>query len=171
MKIKLRQYRISDLERLCKIFIDDAVIKNLAVPLKAKDISREDEEEWIKKNIKAYKEKSPEEYNLAITLDGNYIGSIGIHHVNYKKKNTQIGYWIGKDYWGKGITSQVIKKFVNHITMRFGFKEVIATPFSNNEPSQKVLEKAGFDYKRTKKKAFKKHSKWLDEKIYVRKLK
>jgi len=171
MKVQLRRHKLSDLERLCEIFIDDSVIENLAVPIEAKDISKDDERDWIKNKIKSYKEKNPREYCLAIIADGEYVGSIGTHHVDYKKKEAEIGYWIGKNYWGRGITAQAIKKFVMHIKRKFGFKKITAVPFAYNKASQRVLEKAGFEFKREKKKSFKKHGKYFDEKLYVRELK
>lgn len=167
MKITLRKYKLSDLNRLCELFIDDAVLDNLAVPMKAKDLSKKDEEKWLQETIQGYDDKNPASYNLAIIVDGKLAGSIGTHHVDYKDKKTEIGYWIGKQYWGKGIMPQAIKKFVKDIEKRFGFEIIIATPFSHNKASQRVLEKAGFEFKEERKKALEKHGKCMDEKIYV----
>ncbi|MEJ2252119.1 MAG: GNAT family N-acetyltransferase [Candidatus Lokiarchaeota archaeon] len=49
-------------------------------------------------------------------------------------------YWIGKKYWGKGITTQALKKFLEKITIR----PIYARAAKDNSGSIRVLEKCGF---------------------------
>lgn len=167
MKIRLRKYKINDLERVCILFINEKVIQHLSVPYSAKDISRSDERKWLKKTIFAYRQKKPKEFNLAIEVDGEYVGSIGAHHIDYTNEKTEIGYWIGEPYWGKGIASHAIRKFVVLLFKKYNFKRIEALPYSYNIASQKVLEKAGFNYEGERRKAVKRYGKFYDDKIYA----
>ena len=52
----------------------------------------------------------------------------------------RIGYWIGKQYWGRGVASAALKAFVAELTERPLYADVLKT----NTGSIRVLEKAGF---------------------------
>ncbi len=52
----------------------------------------------------------------------------------------QVGYWIGKDYWGKGVATQVLSIFLRIVTDR----PIHAYVEKHNVASIRVLEKCGF---------------------------
>lgn len=51
-----------------------------------------------------------------------------------------IGYWLGRDYWGKGIASEALLKFLTHLKSR----PLHAFVAKHNVGSIRVLEKCGF---------------------------
>lgn len=53
----------------------------------------------------------------------------------------EIGYWLGKEYWGKGIASQALKQFLEFIETRPLYAHVA----KHNIASKRVLEKCGFN--------------------------
>ena len=52
----------------------------------------------------------------------------------------EIGYWIGKAHWGRGIATRAVELFVNEVTNRPLYAWVAA----HNGGSIRVLEKCGF---------------------------
>ncbi len=52
----------------------------------------------------------------------------------------EIGYWIGKEFWGKGIATQALKAFLQVVTMR----PLYAAAAKDNVGSLRVLQKCGF---------------------------
>jgi ribosomal-protein-alanine N-acetyltransferase len=54
---------------------------------------------WIEKKLDTF--AKGEEMALAIELDGEYIGSVGFFF-NRRDDAGELGYWIGKPYWGRG---------------------------------------------------------------------
>jgi len=52
----------------------------------------------------------------------------------------EIGYWLGKEYWGKGIATQALSKFLNLVLVRPLYAHVA----KHNIASARVLEKCGF---------------------------
>lgn len=52
----------------------------------------------------------------------------------------EVSYWIGKEYWGKGIATKALREFLRHITIR----PLYARAAKDNTGSLKVLEKCGF---------------------------
>jgi len=167
MEIKLRKYNMKDLKRVCGLFINENVLKNLDSRFKAKDIKIKDEKKWLKEVIENYKKKKPSSFTLAILYNKEYVGSIGINKFNYKNNNAEIGYWIGEPYWGKGITTKALKQFSRIVFNKFKLKRLEAFTYLRNKPSQRVLQKAGFKHEGTRKNAIKKGTKYLDDTIYA----
>lgn len=52
----------------------------------------------------------------------------------------EVGYWIGKEYWGKGIATQALAAFLKIVTLR----PIYAAAAKDNLGSLRVLEKCGF---------------------------
>jgi len=51
-----------------------------------------------------------------------------------------IGYWLGREYWGKGIATQALTQFLQLVTTR----PLYAYVALHNLASKRVLEKCGF---------------------------
>lgn|SRR5512139_2957641 len=52
----------------------------------------------------------------------------------------EVGYWLGKEYWGKGIATQALTEFLQHVAQRPLYAHVV----KHNIASIRVLEKCGF---------------------------
>jgi RimJ/RimL family protein N-acetyltransferase len=52
----------------------------------------------------------------------------------------EVGYWLGKEYWGKGIATRALKEFLKQIETRPLYAHVA----KQNVASRRVLEKCGF---------------------------
>ena len=52
----------------------------------------------------------------------------------------EVGYWIGKEYWGKGIATTALAAFLDHLKTRPLYAHVA----KRNIGSRRVLEKCGF---------------------------
>lgn len=72
-----------------------------------------------------------------ILFDGNIAGNIVSFEVSGKR---EIGYWIGRQYWGKGVATQALAQFLRLATDR----PLHAVVAKHNVASIRVLEKCGF---------------------------
>ncbi|HSK89196.1 MAG TPA: GNAT family N-acetyltransferase [Anaerolineales bacterium] len=52
----------------------------------------------------------------------------------------EVGYWLGKEYWGKGIATRALAEFLKYIDVRPLYAHVAR----HNVASRRVLEKCGF---------------------------
>ena len=52
----------------------------------------------------------------------------------------EVGYWLGQEFWGKGIATQALSAFLAQVTIRPLYAHVA----KHNIASQRVLEKCGF---------------------------
>lgn len=104
---------------------------------------------------------------FAIVLHNTAIGGIGIHpQDDVMKKNAEIGFWLGRAYWGKGIMSGVIPHILAFAFENYDITRVYARVFGNNIASQRVVEKAGFTKEAVLSKTIYKNDAFLDEIIY-----
>jgi len=97
--------------------------------------------------------KSLKAVNFAIQYKNNLegvnriVGIIGLKNIDYDKKNTNLGYWIGEPYWGNGIATESVTLVINYAFSVLGLEEVYAYVYSENKASIRVLEKNGMTKK------------------------
>lgn len=58
----------------------------------------------------------------------------------------EIGYWLGRPYWGKGLASEAVKAALDWVRHDWRKKMVVACHQAENRASGEVLVKAGFLY-------------------------
>ncbi len=80
-----------------------------------------------------------DETNLTRTvlLDGEVAGSIGSWVAD---DGREVGYWLGRSYWGRGVATAALAAFLQEIDER----PLLAHVASHNVGSIRVLEKCGF---------------------------
>jgi ribosomal-protein-alanine N-acetyltransferase len=61
----------------------------------------------------------------------------------------EIGYGIGSKYWNNGYTTEAVKVFIKYLINEEHFKTVLASFFTNNLASKRVMEKVGMVYSHT----------------------
>lgn len=84
-------------------------------------------------------------YGRTVYVDGNYIGDVWCYCISPDEPNAMVSYCIfEKAYWGKGIASEALGRFLAEIAEKFGLKSVGAFTYSANEASIRVLTKNGF---------------------------
>lgn len=102
------------------------------------------------------------------TKEGRWIGGISLHGFYGKNSHRdEIGYWLGKEYRNKGIMSKVLPAFAKYVATQFGVIRLEATIFDYNIASIRAVEKCGFIYEGTLKKAYFKDGKYIDGKLYA----
>jgi RimJ/RimL family protein N-acetyltransferase len=81
--------------------------------------------------------RSPENTLLAVTYEGDLVGSMGSYVVDGQ---TEITYWIDRVAWGRGIATRALALFVEMVRTR----PLYARAASDNAGSLRVLQKTGF---------------------------
>jgi RimJ/RimL family protein N-acetyltransferase len=72
-----------------------------------------------------------------IVVDGEVVGNILAFPHN---ERTEVGYWIAREHWGKGIATRALAAFLDVVTTR----PLYAAAAKDNAGSLRVLEKCGF---------------------------
>ena len=72
-----------------------------------------------------------------ILIDGRVAG----HIAQFERfGEPEVTYWIGKEYWGKGVATEALSEFLRDVKMR----PLYARAAKDNFASIRVLEKCGF---------------------------
>jgi len=129
--ITLRQTEISDLEHFFLFQLDEEARRLAAFTNK----DSTDRTAYIERYTTYL---SDPEKNLQTILVGDVIaGSVSKFEMGGE---AQITYWIDKSFWGKGVATTALKRFLEIETMR----PIFAGAAFDNFGSQRVLEKCGF---------------------------
>lgn len=77
-----------------------------------------------------------------ILFDGRVAGNIGSYREGGEREGgeREVGYWIGREYWGKGIATETLSEFLRQVKER----PLYARAAKDNAASIRVLEKCGF---------------------------
>lgn len=80
---------------------------------------------------------------FAVTMpDSGLVGAIGIR-IDAQHHNGEIGYWIGKPYWGRGFGTAALRLLIADGFSRFDLHRVCAHHLARNPASGRVMQKAG----------------------------
>ena len=72
-----------------------------------------------------------------ILFDGELAGNV----VSFVRSGErEVGYWIGKNYWGRGVATQALSEFLDYVETRPLYAHVAR----HNVASIRVLQKCGF---------------------------
>ena len=61
----------------------------------------------------------------------------------------ELGYWLGKPFWGQGIMPEAAKEMLRHTFEDLGMAKVWCGYYDGNLKSKRVQEKCGFRYQKT----------------------
>jgi len=113
-------------------------------------------------------EKKPTERFL-IYWNNEVAGEIGITlKKDVFRLNAEIGYFISKKFWGKGLATKAVKKMTEYTFEHFDVVRIVAGVFAFNKSSMKVLEKNGYYLESVRKNAVIKNGEIIDDYIWVK---
>lgn len=92
--------------------------------------------------------KLPATYIWGIVLKDidEVIGSISVVNRDDEAGRCEVGYCIGKSFWGKGIMTEALKGVLDFLINKVGYNRVHAYHHSANKASGRVMAKAGMKY-------------------------
>ena len=92
-----------------------------------------------------------EAYAICLKTDEKAIGAIelklnGHTDMTDRDDECELGYWLGKPFWGQGIMPEAVKEILRHAFEEIGMTKVWAGYYEGNSKSKRVQEKCGFRY-------------------------
>ena len=137
---RLRPYRMSDCDPLLAIANDREVSRNMTERFPF-PYTEADAREWLGF---CASEGEPTR-NFAVEVDGELAGGAGIDvRSGERAGSAEMGYWLGRNYWGRGVATTVAKALSVYAFATFDLDKLEATVFGWNLASARVLEKTGF---------------------------
>ena len=90
----------------------------------------------------------------ALRIERQLVGVLGFRPgVGAEHGDFTLGYWLGREYWGRGLATQAVSQACRWAFDSAGARRISAHVFSWNPASARVLEKTGFQREGTKRRA------------------
>jgi RimJ/RimL family protein N-acetyltransferase len=126
--------------------------------------ARTDAETWIKC---ASGQEPPR--NFAVTIKDVAIGGIGLEpQADVHRWSAEIGYWLGRAYWGKGVATAAVNAVTSYGFTTLGLCRIYAMVFDHNAASCRVLAKCSYQFEGRMRKSVIKAGRTLDQLLYAR---
>lgn len=92
-----------------------------------------------------------ETYAVCLKETGTPIGSVGLHRNDIAETDDEyeLGYWIGKPFWGQGLIPEASRELIRHAFEDLGMARIWCGHYDGNLKSRRVMEKLGFSYHHT----------------------
>lgn len=147
-RLILRPFRMEDAQAMFDNWASDPeVTKYLTWPTHTSlAVTQKVLKEWVD----GY--EHPDHYNWAITVksgDDNPIGNISVIHLHENVDAGEIGYCMGKAWWGSGIMTESLRMVIDHLFENVGLNRICARHDPRNVASGRVMQKGGMTYEGT----------------------
>ena len=92
---------------------------------------------------------APETYAVVLKETGLPVGSVGLLFGDNGTRplpegEAELGYWIGKPYWGRGLIPEASRELIRHAFEDLGVRKLWCAYYDGNTKSKRVQEKCGF---------------------------
>lgn len=106
--------------------------------------------------------------HFAIAIDGEAVGGIGLDlKTDVFRRCAEIGYWLGRAYWGRGIMTEAVSALTEFAFGHFDLCRIEAGVFEWNPASMRVLEKAGYTLEGRLRNRVTKDGQTIDQLLYA----
>jgi ribosomal-protein-alanine N-acetyltransferase len=163
-RLFLRKISLKDAESLFQYWSDPDVTKYLNVNT-FRNIKQANN--MIRLLNGLYKNGEGIRWAITIKKDNTVIGTCGYNNWFKRSSRGEIGYEIGKKYWGNGYASEAIKEILNYGFKKMNLNRIEAFTVPEAIPSIKLLEKLGFKKEGLLKEFGYWNGKYWDENIYA----
>ena len=161
--INLRKLKKSDAISIYENVRDYDIARYTMIPYPYKLKGARD---FIKATHRNIKRKKAFELGIENKESKEIIGMMSLLNVDPDNRNAEIGYWLGKKYWGRKIMKEAVKLILNFGFMELKLVRIHARVMHPNTTSAKLLEKSGFQYEGRMRKTVFRKGKWMDELRY-----
>jgi RimJ/RimL family protein N-acetyltransferase len=165
-QVRLSEFQASDKDALIAHLNDrDIYDRTLRIPFPYTDA---DADEWLALVAKVTRQQGRPVHWTIRSADDALIGGCGFDGLQVGKSHrAEVGYWLARPLWGRGIMTAVVQRVCRHAFEEFGLAKITAHVFSHNPASARVLEKCGFQQEGLLRKHFLKDGQFFDARLFA----
>lgn len=105
-------------------------------------------------------------FQAAIVPDGPIVGVVGLHAIDWRNRNTTIGYWLAEDAQGRGTMTAAVCALVDHAFGEWDLHRVEIHCAPANRRSRAIPERLGFREEAILREAELVGGRWVDSVVY-----
>jgi ribosomal-protein-serine acetyltransferase len=129
-----------------------------------RDYSLESAREFIGQTQKAVVENTSRTF--CIFYHEKIVGVIGFVKFDWTSRRTEIGYWIDKDYEGKGVITESCKALINYAFAELGMNRIEIRCATENIKSRAIPERLNFKLEGVLRQFLWRHTRFFDMAVY-----
>lgn len=137
-RLLLRAFTPQDAQRVFEIRSDFEVTRMLVFP--AYPPVLEHVAAWLGEH--AIEWRAGTAYRFAVVADGRVIGCADVDEI--QDGCGELGYWLERDYWGRGLASEAAGAVHDFATRTLGLRRLVAGHTADNPASGRILLRLGF---------------------------
>ena len=140
-KIRFRDLVLDDITSLCEIYSDKEAMKYRgSKPIETTEDAKEyiSNQKLLKGSVLTIRK------GIELLNPQELMGSVMYRFDKTQEKECEIGYSIGRKFWGKGFGKEIVKMLLESIQENKDIQNVIAWTNKENIASIKILERNGF---------------------------
>lgn len=159
----LRAWRAEDAEALARNANEREIARNMrdAFP---HPYTLEHAQRWLAENSSARPVRL-----FAIDVEGEAVGGAGIGALgDVYRRGGEIGYWLAKRLWNRGITSEAVDALTRYAFTTLDLARVQTGVLAWNVASMRVLEKCGYEREGVQRRGAFKDGQFVDLVLFAR---
>ena len=141
-RLVLRPYRLEDAPAMYQNWCSDPEVCRFLTWHPHQDVA--ETEALLSLWVPAYCQDAC--YRWGITLDGELIGNISVVRWNERNVVAELGYCLGRQWWGQGYMTEAFRLVIDFLFQQVGFRRIAMRHARENIGSGRVMQKAGLKY-------------------------
>jgi len=140
-RLTLRSITADDVDDFFTVYSNPEVMRYWStLPL----LNREAAAKQISEIDEGFKRHELLKWGIALRDGDRLIGSVTLFHPDFTHRRAEIGYAIGRAYWGKGYMNETLTAVINYAFDVLEFHRLEADVDPRNAASIRALERLGF---------------------------
>ncbi len=104
-----------------------------------------DTRKFVKTMIQKAKKKEYFAYVIIDNSNRNIIGFLDLKNIDWSIPKSELGFYIDKDYAGKGITTKALNLLCDYCFSKYKFQKLFLRTHTSNMSAKSVAKKSGFE--------------------------
>ena len=140
-RLTLRSIRADDVDDFYAIYSNVEVMRYWSTPpLPNRDAAIK----LISETHEGFKRRELLKWGIALRTDDKLIGSVTLFHPEFTHRRAEIGYALGRVYWGRGYMQETLKAILTYAFTVLNLHRIEADVDPRNAASVRTLERMGF---------------------------
>jgi ribosomal-protein-serine acetyltransferase len=120
--------------------------------------------EFAARNVQEFEDKSA--VKLRIIYRDKVAGLVSLHHIDSRDKTAEVGYWVAKEYSGKGLVTKSAARLIEYGFEELKLNRIVIKCVPENTKSCAIPEKLGFIKEGTERDGGWLHARFVDHVVY-----
>ncbi len=105
-------------------------------------------------------------FSAGIWVDGSLAGQIGMHRIDWRNREGEIGYWLAREFQGRGIVTRAARAVTEHALVELDLHRVEIRCVAGNAKSSAIPKRLGFTFDGLLRQASLLNGSFLDLEVY-----